>query len=150
MQTAIASCEAEISAPQPSRQIYNFEAWLNIKENKKHIVLENTMWQNTALASQHDVYAIVVFTGIETRANLNSRKIPNKRGQFDIGLNNITKVLFLIMLVGTISLMWDQGFKDNGNQSKHFVIYMILLSYICSISLRTILDVAKIYGSYKF
>jgi phospholipid-translocating ATPase len=64
------------------------------------------MWMNTALASQHDVFGLVVYTGIETRANLNSRKIPNKRGQFDIGLNNITKLLFLIMFVGSIALMW--------------------------------------------
>jgi magnesium-transporting ATPase (P-type) len=43
---------------------------------KKQLNLENTMWMSTILTSQTPVYAVVIYTGLETRAKLNSRSAP--------------------------------------------------------------------------
>jgi hypothetical protein len=48
--------------------------------NKMQLNLENTMWMSTILTSQSPVYAAVVYTGLETRAKLNSRNAPSKFG----------------------------------------------------------------------
>jgi len=38
---------------------------------KESLSLENTLWQNTILASPGYVYALVLYTGKETRSGMN-------------------------------------------------------------------------------
>lgn len=41
-------------------------------EAKESLSLENTLWANTVLASSGHVHALVVYTGKETRSEMNS------------------------------------------------------------------------------
>lgn len=66
---------------------------------------------STILTSQSSVYAAVVYTGLETRAKLNSRNAPSKFGQFDVALNHTAKFLFLIMVIVTIWLVSVAGWN---------------------------------------
>jgi magnesium-transporting ATPase (P-type) len=104
------------------------------------------MWMSTVLTSQTPVYAIIIYTGQETRAKLNSRSAPSKFGRFDIALNHAAKFLFLLMVIVTIWLTsaagWHQPYKL---VIQIFVRDLLLVSYICSISLRTVLDATKVY-----
>ena len=52
---------------------------------------------NCVLAAQTSVYGMVIYTGIETRARLNSKKPVNKIGKFDKAMNNSAKGLFVLM-----------------------------------------------------
>jgi len=50
------------------------------------------------LAAGH-MTGIVIFTGKETRANMNSREPRTKIGKFDEEINYLSKILFGLMLV---------------------------------------------------
>jgi phospholipid-translocating ATPase len=81
---------------------------------RRELNLQNTLWMNTVLASQTSVYALVLYTGIETRAKLNGRRLPAKFGKFDKALNNTTKFLFVVMFSATIGLMDKAGWGKSG------------------------------------
>jgi len=53
--------------------IYDFLGSFSSEDGKKESLnLDNTAWANTVLAAGH-MTCIVIFTGHETRANMNSR-----------------------------------------------------------------------------
>jgi phospholipid-translocating ATPase len=66
---------------------------------REALSLENTMWANTVLASSGHVLGMVVFTGIESRAQMNSRDSQTKVGKLDLEINLLSKYLFVAMLI---------------------------------------------------
>lgn len=63
--------------------IYDFVGSYSNSQNKKEsLSLDNTAWANTVLAAGHMI-GIVVFTGVETRSQMNSRQPRTKIGKFD-------------------------------------------------------------------
>ena len=52
--------------------IYDFVGNFNCGEKKEPLTLDNTAWANTVIAAGH-LIGVVVFTGMETRVNMNSR-----------------------------------------------------------------------------
>ena len=133
----------------PSKLIYNFEGVITSKIDnefiKEPLNLENTMWASTVVASLK-VIGIVIYTGKETRARMNSSTPKMKIGILDQELNRSNVYLFFIMLVLAFILASAKGFD-----SKFFFIffkYIILFCAIIPISLRVNLDVSKTYFSY--
>jgi phospholipid-translocating ATPase len=63
------------------------------------------MWAGTVLASG-TVLGVVVYTGAETRATLNTSMAGTKVGLLDIELNRLSKVLFgvLVLLSAVMTL----------------------------------------------
>ena len=81
----------------------NFEGLLIMKKEEGNVIkealgLENTMWANTVVASQK-IIGIVIYTGKETRARMNSSSPKIKMGILDHELNMVTFYLFCIMLL---------------------------------------------------
>ena len=91
--------------------------------------------------------AIVVFTGKETRSQMNSRQPSTKIGRFDQEINHLSKVLFVIMLI--LALIMNIFRQVNILWPLYFFRYVLLLSSIIPISLRVNLDFCKTYFSYK-
>lgn len=56
--------------------------------------IDNTMWCNTVLASG-SVVVLVVYTGRETRAVMNTSFPATKIGLLDLEINRLSKVMFL-------------------------------------------------------
>lgn len=87
-----------------------------------------------------------MYTGRDVRSSLNTSKRVTKTGLFDMELNRMSKVLFLILILASIVLVSFKGF------SKLWIIYfsrfVLLLSSIIPISLRVNLDLAKAFYSY--
>ena len=52
--------------------IYDFVGNFNSGDKREALTLDNTAWANTVLAAGH-LIGVVVFTGRETRVNMNSR-----------------------------------------------------------------------------
>ena len=65
-------------ANPPNDQIYDFKGFFSTSmdedndEAKESLSLENTLWANTVLASSGHVHALIVYTGKETRSEMNS------------------------------------------------------------------------------
>lgn len=89
---------------------------------------------------------MVVYTGGETRANMNSNAPRSKIGLIDMEINFLSKILFILMLffAGTIVVL--NGF--HGNWGLMFFRFVLLLCSIIPISLRVNLDLAKIWYSH--
>ena len=82
----------------PSKLIYEFEGAIYFGKKKEALNLENTMWASTVVASKK-VIGLVIYTGKETRARMNSSSPKMKIGVLDQELNKSNKYLFFIMLI---------------------------------------------------
>ena len=61
--------------------------------------MENTLWANTIYASQGFILGSVVYTGKETRAQMNAKSPVTKFGKLELELNQLSKNLFLMMVI---------------------------------------------------
>ena len=96
------------------------------------IGIENTVWSGTVVASGR-LLGVVVYTGTETRAVMNSAAPRSKVGLLDLQINNLTKLLFVAVLGLTIVMMCLKGFS--GPWYRYFFRFLLLFSYIIPIRL---------------
>jgi phospholipid-translocating ATPase len=61
---------AHVKTLAPNDQIYDFKGYMEdeLTNHREPLSLENTLWQNTVLASTGYIWGLVLYTGIETRA----------------------------------------------------------------------------------
>lgn len=111
--------------------------------------LENTLWSNTVLASQK-VIALVIYTGKETRAQMNSAIPRSKIGVLDLEINTLSKLLFIIMIICSLIMIILRGLKMSAySEFIGFFRFLVLFCSIIPISLRTNLDISKTVNSEK-
>ena len=141
--------DSYVECEPPSKLIYNFQGVVNCRTEegpkREPLNLENTMWASTVVASMK-VIGIVIYTGKETRARMNSSTPKMKIGILDLELNRSNMYLFCIMFILAFVLASAKGFD-----SKYIFTlgkYIILFCAIIPISLRVNLDVSKTYFSY--
>lgn len=145
--------DAYLHIDPPSRLIYEFNGLLMVRMKgnliKEPLGLENTIWSNTVLASKK-VIGCVIYTGKETRAQLNSSLPRSKIGILDLEINKLTKILFLIMVICSFIIVILKGFSINSTLNIiNFFRFIVLLCSIIPISLRTNLDISKTLNSSK-
>lgn len=139
---------AFIYAEKPEKDIYNFIGTFckdNGAREEVSLNVENTLWANTVVATGEAV-GLVIYTGTETRSVMNTSNPKTKFGLLDNELNNLTKVLFCLVLALSLTLICLKGFK--GYWWKSLIRFTILFSYIIPISLRINLDMAKLVYSW--
>jgi len=110
---------------------------------RESLSLENTLWANTVLASSGYVLGMIVYTGVETRAQMNAKDAVTKVGKLDLEINKLAKLLFVFMLVVSFGIVALSGFR--GNVAINFFRFVLLLSAVIPISLRVNLDLGKVY-----
>lgn len=145
------SKECKIISEPPSALIYNFKGKFCRDEEQdteydERLSLENTLWSNTVLASSGHILGHVIYTGKETRAQMNSKNPNSKVGLLDLELNFLSKVLFVLMVLLAFTIVVSNGF--HANWYIYLFRFILLLSSIIPISLRVNLDMAKIYYSW--
>ena len=140
--------EAFAEYEPPSKLIYNFQGVIQCKteegEKKEALNLENTMWASTVVASKK-VIGIVIYTGKETRAKMNSSSPKVKIGILDNEINRLNIYLFVITFIVAFIIASAKGFQNKF--IFNFIKYIILFCAIIPISLRVNLDVSKTYFS---
>ncbi|XP_065676053.1 probable phospholipid-transporting ATPase IIA [Hydra vulgaris] len=140
---------ASLYVDKPEKDIHNFVGTFSKiscgKEESESLSVENTLWANTVVASG-TACGVVIYTGYETRSVMNTSVPKSKFGLLDRELNNMTKVLFLMMVCLSLAIIIMKGFK--GPWWKFFIRFIILFSYIIPISLRINLDMAKLCYSW--
>lgn len=113
--------------------------------------IDNTAWANTVLASNTTTYAVIIYTGPQTRAALSTSPSRSKVGLLEYEINNLTKFLCFLTLVLSIVLVALQSFHPKNDKEWYIaiLIYLILFSTIIPMSLRVNLDMAKsMYGRF--
>lgn len=109
--------------------------------------LNNTLWANTVLASSATIWALVIYTGKHTRAEMNSKSARSKTGLVDMEINTLSKILFILMVIISIVIVALDHFS--GDWYIDTFRFILLLSSIIPISLRVNLDMAKIYYCWQ-
>ena len=146
----ILNSNIELECEPPSKLIYNFEGLLSIENdnNEKQneaLNLENTVWASTVIASQ-GVIGIIVYTGRESRARMNSSTPKLKIGILDQELNKANVYLFIIMFIMSGILTVLKGFYPT--MIFIFIRFIVLFCGIIPIALRVNLDVSNSFFSY--
>ncbi|XP_071957427.1 probable phospholipid-transporting ATPase IIB isoform X2 [Antedon mediterranea] len=139
--------EAHVFAEKPQKAIHNFVGTFTRSDGMTQqdpLAIENTLWANTVVASG-TALGLVVYTGRESRAVMNTSYPHSKIGLLDEELNNQTKVLFIGTLVLSIVMIALKGF--DGPWYRYFFRYVLLFSSIIPLSLRVNLDMGKIVYS---
>ena len=115
------------------------------KSQVSPLTIDNTAWANTVLASNTTTYAVVIYTGPQTRSALSTSTSRSKTGLLEYEINSLTKILCALVLSLSIILVAFEGFEPNNNQEWYvaIMIYLILFSTIIPISLRVNLDMGK-------
>lgn len=125
-----AFCKCE----QPSSSIYNFKGvvvWQHdSKKTKEGLSIENTIWASTVLASG-SVWGLVVYCGKDTRIAQNSRVPNTKMGLFDYEVDQLAKMLFLMMAILTVIVtIFSRPVLEIKHVSVTLIRYLVLLSNI--------------------
>lgn len=88
-----------------------------------------------------------MYTGRETRMQMNSREARSKFGQIDAELNDLAKLLFLAMIGLSVIILLLSDAVWNKNIYIRLCRYILLLSSIIPISMRVNLVNFKILNS---
>ena len=145
----LANIDGYIEYEPPSKLIYNFEGVIKCRNlegywKKEPLNLENTMWASTVVASDK-IIGIIIYTGKETRARMNSSVPKLKIGILDQELNRSNVYLFIIMFLISILI---SSLKGLSNFLITFFRFIVLFCAIIPIALRVNLDVSKTWFSY--
>ncbi|KAH8826760.1 hypothetical protein DL96DRAFT_1498140 [Flagelloscypha sp. PMI_526] len=173
-QKEIASLDAEIYADAPTKDIHAFIGTFTLNSTIPHsastanfrsqeegssnvplnpippkvlpLSVENVLWANTVLASGNAI-GMVIYTGPETRAVMNTSSPENKVGLLEIEINRLAKILCAVTFALSLVLVALNGFR--GEWYVYVLRFLILFSSIIPISLRVNLDMGKtVYGHH--
>lgn len=140
----------EIYAEKPQKDIHDFVGTFKVSAEDSvqdgSLNVENVLWANTVLASGQAI-GVVVYTGRETRSVMNTTLPDSKVGQLDLEVNNLTKILFIFVVVLATVMVAMKGLDKNWY--RYLMRFVLLFSYIIPISLRVNLDMAKLFYAWQ-
>ena len=93
------------------------------------------------------VAVLLIYVGKETKMQLNSKNPKNKIGKTDLELNQISKILFSILFLISITLFFLSNRLFSSLWHIYIVRTFILLSAIIPISMKVNVDFAKLFYS---
>ena len=128
----------------PNDLIYDFKGNFNGPNNAyESLRINHTVWANMKITTG-EVVLLTIYTGKETRMALNSKKAQDKFGRTDEEINGIFKIIFLILIVVSVTL-----FLMAGEFSSHWLINIVrifaILSTLLPFMLKLNVDVAKLF-----
>lgn len=144
--------ETSLIVGKPQKSIHTFNGKLLLHQSGAPnkivpLTVDQTLWANTVLASGTAV-GMIVYTGIETRQQLNTTMTGVKTGLLENEINSISKILCVSVFLLSVGLVLGQGFPLKKTWYIDILRYLILFSSIIPVSLRVNLDLAKsVYAS---
>lgn len=138
-------CTAIVYTEEPRRDIHSFNGKFTLGDAAISLSIENTLWANTVIASG-TATGVVIYTGPETRSVMNNLEPRSKVCLLDIEVNELTKVLFVAVLLLSTAMICLKGF--NGPWYRYWFRFLLLFSYMIPISLRVNLEMGRVAYSY--
>ncbi|KAM0747769.1 phospholipid-translocating P-type ATPase [Meredithblackwellia eburnea MCA 4105] len=137
------SLDGEVYAAAPTKDIHTFVGNITLRSlggSVSPLTAENMLWANTVLAAGSCV-GMVVYTGRETRAVMNTSQPGTKMGLLEVEINRLAKILCAVTFTLSVILVALNGFR--GQWYVYVFRFLILFSSIIPISLRVNLDMGK-------
>lgn len=150
----VGALEGSLFAGPPIKDIHTFQGVLTVRstspgnqtETQIPLSVENALWADTVLAAGSAV-GLVIYTGRETRAVLNTSEPETKMGTLEWEVNKMAKILCTVTFALSIFLVALNGFR--GEWYIYVFRFLILFSSIIPISLRVNLDMGKTFYSHQ-
>ncbi|RKF64197.1 putative phospholipid-transporting ATPase NEO1 [Erysiphe neolycopersici] len=114
--------------------------------NRAPLSIDNTAWCNTVLASNSIIFAVIIYTGPQTRSALSTSSSRSKTGLLEYEINSLTKILCALTFTLSIILVILEGIEHDMEGVKWYVKimrFLVLFSTIVPIGLRVNLDMGK-------
>jgi len=164
------SCK--IQSESPHEDLYNFDGYMEIYSGNNPneripLTISQLLLRSAILRNTNFIFAVVIFTGEETRIRLNASKgIRTKAPALEKFINKIVVSLFIAVLtIGLITLLmslyWNKKHPDNWylkdsgkketNEAKTKKIFMqyltdtVLFNTLIPISLYVTLEIVKLF-----
>jgi len=137
--------DVTINAGMPEKNVNEFVGSMTMGNNSIPLTIDNTAWANTVIASGGAVYAVVVYTGLQTRQAMSTSASRSKTGLLEYELNALTKILCALTLFLSVVLIAIEQIEYPDDRRWYIGVmrYLILFSTIVPISLRVNLDLGK-------
>ncbi|XP_019959472.2 phospholipid-transporting ATPase IH isoform X2 [Paralichthys olivaceus] len=168
------SIHATIECEQPQPDLYKFVGRINIyMENEpvaRPLGSENLLLRGATLKNTEYIYAVAIYTGMETKMALNYQSKSQKRSAVEKSMNAYLVVYLCILiskaLINTaLKYVWqadpnrDEPWyneRTDTERQRHIVIraftdflaFMVLFNYIIPVSMYVTVEMQKFLGSY--
>ncbi|XP_055018989.1 LOW QUALITY PROTEIN: phospholipid-transporting ATPase IH [Boleophthalmus pectinirostris] len=168
------SIHATIECEQPQPDLYKFVGRINIYMNNEPVARplgsENLLLRGATLKNTEFIYAVAIYTGMETKMALNYQSKSQKRSAVEKSMNSYL-VVYLVILIGkalvntSLKYVWqadpnrDEPWynrRTDAERERHvmiraftdFLAFMVLFNYIIPVSMYVTVEMQKFLGSY--
>ncbi|OQS53429.1 NEO1 [Ecytonucleospora hepatopenaei] len=135
----------------PDKDIYKFtgrmDQTINGAKIKLPLDLENTAWADTVAATS-DALGIVIYTGFQTRAKMNTYMPRNKSGVLDREINSFVLILGFLCMICACCFSALRITTLDGAAFVTIIRFIILFSFMIPISLKVTLDTGRTVYAY--
>eukprot|EP00917_Polyrhabdina_sp_WS-2016_P000211 GHVP01000406.1.p1 GENE.GHVP01000406.1~~GHVP01000406.1.p1 ORF type:complete len:1031 (-),score=162.48 GHVP01000406.1:363-3398(-) len=139
----------EITAESPRKDIYSFggniKLWINKRLITEPLDVDNMLWMNTVIASGNSL-GCIVYTGNETRAQLNKTKNRAKLSTLETEINRLTVLIATVMVSLSFILTIKNGFGPGWYI--YTIRFLMILSAIIPINLKVGIEIGQMFQSY--
>ncbi|GLD71633.1 probable phospholipid-transporting ATPase IH isoform X1, partial [Lates japonicus] len=168
------SIHATIECEQPQPDLYKFVGRINIYMDNEAVARplgsENLLLRGATLKNTEYIYAVAIYTGMETKMALNYQSKSQKRSAVEKSMNAYLVVYLCILiskaLINTVlKYVWqadpnrDEPWyneRTDAEKQKHilvraftdFLAFMVLFNYIIPVSMYVTVEMQKFLGSY--
>uniref|UniRef100_A0A8C6PD90 Phospholipid-transporting ATPase n=1 Tax=Nothobranchius furzeri TaxID=105023 RepID=A0A8C6PD90_NOTFU len=134
------SLHATIECEQPQPDLYKFVGRINIYKDKEETLgAENLLLRGATLKNTQHIYAVAVYTGMDTKMALNYQSKSQKRSAVHERLSDRVLVRTLVQPQNGDRVI--RAFTD-------FLAFMVLFNYIIPVSMYVTVEMQKFLGSY--
>jgi phospholipid-translocating ATPase len=143
--------DVEFVIPPPNQLIYKFEGAAHLLQNgmiykKISLDYENTLWGGCKVGKS-SVLGLVIYNGEDSKMMMSAEEIEPKRSMLVDELNDLSKLLFLIMVILSVTIVALKG--NPANLFLQVFRYVLLLSTIIPISVKVNHDLSRLYYSNR-
>uniref|UniRef100_H2UJQ6 Phospholipid-transporting ATPase n=1 Tax=Takifugu rubripes TaxID=31033 RepID=H2UJQ6_TAKRU len=143
------SLHATIECEQPQPDLYKFVGRINIYKDKEEPVArplgaENLLLRGATLKNTQHIYAVAVYTGMETKMALNYQSKSQKRSAVE-KYKNIHS--FTPHVCNRLQRKTHKT-EDSSPTFTDFLAFMVLFNYIIPVSMYVTVEMQKFLGSY--
>uniref|UniRef100_A0AAQ4QNF2 Phospholipid-transporting ATPase n=1 Tax=Gasterosteus aculeatus aculeatus TaxID=481459 RepID=A0AAQ4QNF2_GASAC len=153
------SLHATIECEQPQPDLYKFVGRINIYKDREEplarpLGAENLLLRGATLKNTQHIYAVAVYTGMETKMALNYQSKSQKRSAVENSFNLRLKDTVLTasvknhLLSNSTSLVCLPFLLQVIRAFTDFLAFMVLFNYIIPVSMYVTVEMQKFLGSY--
>ncbi|XP_077455948.1 phospholipid-transporting ATPase IH isoform X1 [Stigmatopora argus] len=168
------SIHATIECEQPQPDLYKFVGRINVYMSNEPVARplgsENLLLRGATLKNTEYIYAVAIYTGMETKMALNYQTKSQKRSAVEKSMNAYLVVYLCILIskafINTVlKYAWqsdpirDEPWYDQRTETERerhiliraftdFLAFMVLFNYIIPVSMYVTVEMQKFLGSY--